>query len=434
MRLYCAYDEPLYAAGNQFVTVPLLFTYISLALLLQLVVGIGVGLWRRRSGPGEQRAMTEVPVPVASTGAWPGWRDFRVVRRAFEDRAQTQCSFYLEPIDGGTLPSFKPGQFLTFQVQLPGVDGAAQGAGRTITRCYSLSDRPGLENYRITVKRAPAPAGQTDWPPGLSSNHLHDRVHEGDVLRVKAPSGHFHIDPESRLPVVLIAGGIGITPMMSMLRWVLAEQPGREIHLFYGVRHGGEQVFREQLDLLAASHAGFHRHVVFSRPALDDLSGRDFQHTGHVDIDLLRRVLPHGRHQFYVCGSAALMESLVPALAAWGVAVGDIHFEAFGPSSVRLADPGGISIPQHLDLPVEVHFHRSGRTLAWDGQDNNLLDFAERHGVEVDSGCRSGGCGSCETKLVSGTVRYASKPDHDVAPGHCLLCVASPESALTLEA
>ena len=81
-----------------------------------------------------------------------------------------------------------------------------------------------------------------------------------------------------------------------------------------------------------------------------------------------------------------------------------------------------------------MRFRRSGRTLVWDGQDENLLDFAERHGVAVDSGCRSGGCGTCETKLVSGTVRYAREPDHDVAPGHCLLCVGRPESALVLEA
>jgi len=412
------------------VTVSLLFTFISLALLFQIVVGLGVGLWRRRSDPGELQSMTAVPAALVSTGAWPGWREFRVARRSFEDRAQTQCSFYLEPVDGGALPSFKPGQFLTFQLQVRGGDGA----GRTITRCYSLSDRPGLESYRITVKRVLAPTGEAGLPPGLSSNHLHDRVREGDVLRVKAPSGHFRIDPDSNLPAVLIGGGIGITPMMSMLRWCLAEQPGRPIHLFYGVRHGGEQASKQQLELLADSHAGFHLNVVYSRPDADDVQGRDFHHSGHIDVDLLRRVLPHGRHQFYVCGSPALMESLVPALAAWGVAAGDIHFEAFGPSSVRLAEPEGRATPAPLDTPVGVHFRRSGRTLSWEGQDDNLLDFAERHGVEVDSGCRSGGCGACETKMLSGTVRYAGKPDHDVAAGHCLLCVGVPTSALELEA
>ena len=87
-----------------------------------------------------------------------------------------------------------------------------------------------------------------------------------------------------------------------------------------------------------------------------------------------------------------------------------------------------------VQAPIDVQFRRSGRTLVWEGNDESLLDFAERHAVAVDSGCRSGSCGSCETKLVSGTVRYAHKPDHDVAPGHCLLCVGKPGSALVLEA
>jgi ferredoxin len=83
---------------------------------------------------------------------------------------------------------------------------------------------------------------------------------------------------------------------------------------------------------------------------------------------------------------------------------------------------------------VEVRFQRSGRTLSWDGRDASLLDFAERHGIEVESGCRSGGCGSCETRLLEGQIRYEHAPDHDVAPGHCLLCVGRPSSALVLEA
>lgn len=139
------------------------------------------------------------------------------------------------------------------------------------------------------------------------------------MLQVKAPSGHFFIDPDPQVPAVLIAGGIGITPMMSMLRWCLAEQPGRTLHLYYGVRHGGEHAFKLQLEQLADSHPNFHLSVVYSRPGPNDAPDRDYQHAGHVDIDLLRRTLPHGRHQFYVCGPAAMMESLVPALAPWGV-------------------------------------------------------------------------------------------------------------------
>ncbi|MDH4391617.1 MAG: iron-sulfur cluster-binding domain-containing protein, partial [Aquabacterium sp.] len=164
--------------------------------------------------------------------------------------------------------------------------------------------------------------------------------------------------------------------------------------------------------------------------------GQDFQHTGHVDIDLLRRTLPHGRHQFYVCGPPAMMQTLVPALADWGVPVSDIHFEAFGPASVLLpgAADGAVAAASAVAAVVDVQFQRSGRTLAWDGQDASLLDLAERHGIAVPSGCRSGGCGSCETRLLAGDVQYDHPPDHTVAAGHCLLCVGRPLSPLVLDA
>jgi ferredoxin len=127
-----------------------------------------------------------------------------------------------------------------------------------------------------------------------------------------------------------------------------------------------------------------------------------------------------------------MMQVLVPALAEWGVPVADIRYEAFGPASVKLA--GAPEVTASAVATVEVRFQRSGRTLAWDGQDASLLDFAERHGIEVESGCRSGGCGSCETRLLEGKVQYEHAPDHDVAPGHCLLCVGRPSSPLVLEA
>jgi ferredoxin-NADP reductase len=222
--------------------------------------------------------------------------------------------------------------------------------------------------------------------------------------------------------------------MMSMLRWCLDEQAERTVHLYYGLRHSGEHAFKQTLEQLAGAHPNFHLNVLYSRPGPDDVQGRDFQSTGHVDIDLLRRTLPHGRHQFYVCGPPPMMESLVPALAAWGVLANDIHHEAFGPASLRSALGATQDAVLNRTAPVDVTFRRSGRTLVWDGQDASLLDFAERHGVAVESGCRSGSCGSCETKLVTGSVRYAQKPDHDVAPGSCLLCVGTPGSALVIEA
>jgi ferredoxin-NADP reductase len=408
-----------------------LLAYIAAALLAQCVLGAGFAIWRRRAVQGEPAAADLHEAPGLAAGAWPGWRDFRVVRRGFEDASETQCSFHLQPVDGQALAPFRPGQYLTFSLKL-----RAAGAGdvRAITRCYSLSDRPDSAGYRITVKRVPPPAGRPELPPGASSNHFHDHVREGDVLEVKAPSGHFCIDPEVDVPAVFIAGGIGITPLMSMLRWCVTEQPGRLLHLYYGVRSSADHAFKRTLEDLAASHPALSLNVVYGSPGPGDVLGRDHQHLGHIDLALLRRTLPHGRHQFYVCGPPPMMQSLVPGLREWGVRPEDLHFEAFGPASVRPALAPGNEPSTTGAAAIEVRFSRSGRTLVWDGQDANLLDFAERHDLALDSGCRSGSCGTCETRLVSGTVDYADKPDHDIRKGHCLPCVGKPGSALVLEA
>ncbi len=409
-----------------------LLAFIAAALLLQLAAGIGWTIWRHRVAAGSALAQTPLVPSARSDAAWAGWREFRVAQRVFEDAAQTQCSFYLQPVDGRPLPPFKPGQFLTFALDVTAGGAGDAASTRAVTRCYSLSDRPEPAHYRVTVKRVPAPADHPEFDPGLSSNHFHDQVQVGAILRVKAPAGHFFIDPDPGVPAVLIGGGIGITPVMSMLRWCIAEQPQRVIHFYYGLRNSGEHAFKQQLEAMAASHPALRLNVVYSRPGESDLLGRDYQHRGHVDLELLRRTLPHGRHQFYVCGPPAMMQALVPALAGWGVPAADIRYEAFGPASVKL--PGAPAAAATQAAAVEVRFVRSGRTLTWDGRDESLLDFAERHGIAVESGCRSGGCGSCETRLLEGKVRYEHAPDHDVAAGCCLLCVGRPSSPLVLDA
>ena len=403
----------------------LLLAYVSAAILLQLSVAIAVALWRRwRRVATSRGASQRFALPLE--GAWDGWREFRVVHREYEDRAQTLCSFYLEPVDDAPLPPFVPGQFLTFAVRI--------SSDRTLTRCYSLSDGPNASRYRISVKRVLAPAGRPELPPGACSNQLHDRLQVGDLIKVKAPAGRFVVDPEPSVPIVLIAGGIGITPLLSMLRGGLAAEPNRIVHLYYGVRNGAEHGFRNELEELARQHPDFHLNVVYSQAGLEDTSGQDYQHIGHINADLLRRTLPVGRHCFYVCGPPAMMASLIPALGEWGVRPGDIHHEAFGPASAQPAQASLLPEVPRGSPSLLVMFRKSARTLVWDGKDANLLDFAERHDVLVESACRSGSCGTCQVKLTSGTVSYAKKMNFEVSPGHCLLCVGSPETDLELEA
>ncbi len=410
-------------------TASTLISYISLALGLQFLLVLAYALLRRRSlAP---LPATAAKLPSLQPGAWSGLRAFRVARRVYEDAAQTQCSFYLEPVDGLALADYRPGQFLTFSLQ-PGAQAGA--AARTVTRCYSLSDSPQPQQYRVTIKRVAAPAVPPGLPAGVASNYFHEHVRAGDTLQLRAPSGHFYLDTDSLTPVVLVAGGIGITPMLSMLRWCLQKQPQRVVHLYYGVRNSAEQAYKAELEEMAASLPPICLHVVYSKPLAQDRQGVDFQHRGHVDLALLQSTLARGEQQFYVCGPSAMMENLVPGLAQWGVASKDIHFEAFGPATVRLSPDASLPVAGDAQaLPVAVTFRRSGRTLNWQGHQSSLLDFAEAHGIPVESGCRSGGCGSCVASVVSGAVDYASAPDFDLAPGQCLLCVGKPREALVLD-
>jgi ferredoxin-NADP reductase len=403
------------------VTALALLGYISAALLAQVMLAIVVVALRRNDAP-------PIPaLPARAQGvapAWSGVRPFRVRSRAFEDEAQSQASFYLEPVDALPLDAYKAGQFLTLQLDLPD----AQGNVGPVTRCYSLSDCHDPAAYRLTIKRIPAPRNRPDLPPGLVSNYFHDHVVPGTIVQIRAPAGAFVLAAASDA-AVLIAGGIGITPLFAMARAALAAQPDRTIHLFYGVRDSSEIVFETDLIALRERHPNFHLTIVQSAPLPGAANTPD--ESGFIDVALLRRLLPHGVQHFYVCGPPPMMASLVPALRDWGVAANAVHYEAFGPASIESA---GAVIPTPLATPTEVHFTRSARTLNWTGEDANLLDFAERHGIEILSGCRSGSCGTCETPVTAGTVHYAQPPSYDVAPGACLMCVGVPDGDLVIDA
>ena len=402
---------------------------ILAAILAQVAILMLIGLYRRTR---QYRNLgTRGSFSQGTLLAWEGFREFQVLRRVFENPNHSICSFYLVPIDGQALPRFKPGQFLTFK--LPTEDPVTRQP-KTVVRCYSLSDGPKPDHYRISIKRVPAPVDQPEVPPGRSSGFFHDHVREGGQLMVKAPSGHFHLEEDERLPVVLIGGGIGITPMLSILNTLLEDGSLREVWLYYGVRNGADQIMREHLQALVKAHANFHLHLCYSNPNDEEVEGVDYQHRGRVDIPLLRSTLKLTRYQFYVCGPGPMLESLVPGLEEWGVETDDIHYESFGPATlVRHEKPK--TAPDGLSTPsITVTFSKSGRRFPWTTETESLLELAEAQGIEVESGCRAGSCGSCQTTLETGEVEYSQQPDADVEPGHCLLCISTPKSDLTLAA
>jgi len=417
---------------------------IVVAILAQVVIVALVGLYRRkrqfrdqepRAGQPQPAAVARPDAPTisvrpsAADRAWNGFKEFVVQRRVIEDGMASVCSFYLVPADDKPLPSFRPGQYLTFKLPIgdPGT-----GQTKTVVRCYSLSDSARPDYYRVSIKRVPPPPDKPGVPPGLSSNYFHDHVKEGSRLLVKAPSGHFHLmEPES-LPIVLVGGGIGITPMLSIINTVLASGSLRQVWLYYGVRNSTEHVMKEHLRALAAAHPNFHLHVCYSKPGAADVEGVDYEHRGHVDLPLLRSTLRLARHQFYVCGPKPMMETLLPALQEWGVDSSDIFYESFGPATLVQHEK---SAPEAVTAqPITVTFSKSGKRIPWDASADSLLELAESNGVEVQSGCRAGSCGNCQTRVDTGEVEYNQQADADVEPGHCLLCITIPKGDLTLAA
>lgn len=240
-------------------------------------------------------------------GGWRGTRAFRVARRERESELIT--SFYLEPVDGGALPDFAPGQYLTLVVEVD---------GETMRRNYSLSDAPGKPWYRISVKRE---AG------GRVSNWLHDRAAVGAELRVQAPCGEFVL-PEAQggRPLVLVTGGVGITPAMSMLE--AAAPTGRPIRFIHAARHGGVHAFRARVDAIAAAHPNVKPLYVYDQPRPEDTPHA----TGLVTKELLDGELPSDRDvDLCFLGPKPFMQAVFAHGLALGVPEPRLRYEFFGP-------------------------------------------------------------------------------------------------------
>ena len=425
-----------------------LFLLILLAVLVQLGIFAAIAFYRhwvsfeklksQLSGlvSGDvpvhqlvQESVSETVLPSPLPSLWQGTRKFIVQRKFFEDKNRSVCSFYLVPEDGELLPAFKPGQYLTFQFNI--MDPVSQTPHKVI-RCYTLSEQPRPDYYRITVKKMQPPADQPDVPAGVSSSYLHEQVQEGDILDIRAPGGQFYLDDEIKEPIVLISGGIGITPMLSMMHAALQADPQREIWFFYGVRDSHEHIMKDHIWELAAKFKKLHLHVCYSRAGENDIEGVDYQHATRVDIDLLRLTLPLKSFQFYICGPKPMMETIVPALEHWGVPDHQIHYESFGPASISRHEQVVKEKPLVDVEPVMVTFSKSGKSLQWDSSCSCLLEFAEDNGIVLDFGCRAGSCGTCQTLIESGEVEYNQEPDVDLEVGSCLLCIAIPKTDLTL--
>jgi hypothetical protein len=365
------------------------------------------------------------PQPKRTDAAWEGFRKFRVRKKVAESR---DChSFYLEPHDGKPLPPYQPGQYLTLQIRLP-------GEPRPLVRCYSLSDAPCPKHYRCTVKKAAAGDGRVHRGSPSVSGYLNDAVCEGDIVDVKAPRGHFCLDTENIRPVVFIAGGIGVTPLLSMLNTMIQQEQGREAVFILGVRNGREHPFKSHLEG-SASRSNVRLCVCYSSPRESDRIGQDYHVHGRISLPVIQELLSSNNYDFYVCGPGEMMQQIASGLQQWGVPRTSVHTEAFGPSSLAVLEgrpKQAVSSPTATN--ANIRFDKSGRSVAWNPQFESLLDLAESEGIVIESGCRTGSCGTCATAVKSGSVRCVNQPDCETESGVCLLCISTPASDLVLDA
>jgi len=361
--------------------------------------------------------------------SWNGNRKFYIDRKVLE--AKDICSFYLRPHDRKPLAPFRPGQYLTFQLKIP-------HEPKPVIRCYSLSDSPAnADYYRVTIKRLDAPPKNPEAPPGLSSNFFHRQLEEGDILDVRAPSGHFYLDESTEKPVVLIGGGVGLTPVWSMLNAVCDSGSRRETWFFYGVMNREDHAMYDRMAEIRREFDNVHIVVCYSRPTESCVKNRDYDHEGYVGIELFKKLLPSNNYEFYICGPPPMMEAVTKDLREWGVPNGDVKFEAFGPATVKRKAPSEsaqkAAAAAEASDGFEVVFERSGKSLHWSPEHGSLLELAEANDINIDFGCRAGNCGTCVTAIKEGNVNYLSEPGAALDEGSCLTCIAVPTSRVILD-
>ncbi|WHS62694.1 pyridoxamine 5'-phosphate oxidase family protein [Pseudomonas sp. G2-4] len=342
------------------------------------------------------------------------WRPLRVERVV--DESHNIRSFYLQATDGAGLPKFEAGQHLPVRILLEGQKAPA-------IRTYSVSSAPSDDFLRISVKR-----------DGSVSSHLHDQIQVAHEIEARAPQGHFTVQPTERRPLVLLAAGVGITPLLSMLREVVYQGQRisrmRPVWLVQSARTVADLAFRDELDELAA-RAGDKLRILrmVSQPPTGKGAGEGYDAAGRIDVELLKTLLPLNDYDYYLCGPGSFTQALYDGLRKLRIPDERIHAETFGPST--LVRDVEVSVPAAPQPPaaseaVKVLFATSGKEARWEPGSGTLLELAETRGLSPEFSCRGGSCGTCKTRLKRGQVHYLNSPAEPLADDEVLICCAVP--------
>ncbi|MBW4651434.1 MAG: FHA domain-containing protein [Kastovskya adunca ATA6-11-RM4] len=357
--------------------------------------------------------------------------------------------------------TYKPGQFVTLNLQIN---------GKSVKRSYSISSTPSRPHtLEITVKRVPPPPDVPDAPAGLVSNWLHDNLKVGTEIKVKGPSGKFNCFDNPAQQLLLISAGSGITPMMSMSRWVFDTAADCDIVFFHCARSPKDIIFRHELEMIAARNPKFRLAIATTR---SEPGQAWFGFTGRLTETMLYAIAPDfWQRTVYVCGPNGFMQGVKTMMEGLGFPMQNYYEESFGgaknskppsplasPIPTSVAEPiepikGAVSldsiriaVPMLLSTPapspevksggLAVAFAKSSQEVVSDGQDS-ILELAEQEGIEIDSSCRSGVCGTCKQRKLEGEVKYEGDPDaldeSEQEEGYILPCIAYPVGRVVID-
>ncbi|WP_394768096.1 MOSC domain-containing protein [Lacisediminihabitans sp.] len=360
---------------------------------------------------------TGAPPEIGREPAWNGFRPFTVTKVV--QVAPGIRSFHLTDGTGAAVPAARPGQYLTLRL-----------AGDSGVRSYSISGRPDDATYRVTVKRE---------EHGSVSAFLHDRVSVGTVVEVAAPRGEFVLDDGDE-PLVLLSGGIGITPVLSMLASVASGSPRRQVWWLHVAKTEADYGLATEVDDLLARLPAARSFVWFTRSSAPSGAAGLGIRSGRLDAEGLRHLDLPVSANVYVCGPTGFITGMTESLVALGFAPERIHFEVFGalaPVMPGVAPSERLAPHQPAGEPgtgPAVTFARSALTVNWTDRFGSLLELAEACDVSVRFSCRTGVCHTCVTGLLSGEVAYAPEPLERPESSEILTCCSRPESETVLDA
>lgn len=336
----------------------------------------------------------------------------------------------LASLAGEPLPfNYEPGQFVTFSLNIP-------NQPKVIKRSYTIASSPTQRDYfEVTIKRE---------EQGLVSRFMHDNVCIGDALEIKAPNGKFYFNGNNEENIVLVSGGVGITPMMSAVRYLTSTCWKGNIYFLFCARTSNDFIFERELRYLQSRHKNLHVLVSMTRVEGTAWMGPQGRFTSQLVNDFVPELSEKTAH---ICGPPPMMDAMKNMLIELGMMPQRVKIEAFGGSSpVKKENKPQSPIMGNIDKNTsikaeainngfEVSFTQSNKH-AKAAEGESILDVAENLDVDIDSSCRAGSCGSCKVKLLEGQVEMDvddGLEEDDKENGYVLACQSIPKTPVKVE-